>query len=153
MKIIKKFFIPIFAVILFIIGFVKINIINTESLSPLGNTDDNFKVVSDEFGEDFQEFIKDNSMIKIYVGEKNDGLATVKIYNKKIKLTSDNLFINTIKTVGEYIGSTFANIKDKINKSTKTNSEYNKNIEIKDEDNKSDFDKSVDDFIENINNQ
>ena len=153
MKIVKNFFIPIFAVILLIIGFVKINIINTESLSPLGNTDDNFKVVSEEFGEDFQEFIKDNSMIKIYVGEKNDGLATVKIYNKKIKLTSDNLFINTIKTVGEYIGSTFANIKDKINKSTKTNSEYNKNIEIKDEDNKSDFDKSVDDFIENINNQ
>ena len=152
MKIVKNFFIPIFAVILLIIGFVKINIINTESLSPLGNTDDNFKVVSEEFGEDFQEFIKDNSMIKIYVGEKNDGLATVKIYNKKIKLTSDNLFINTIKTVGEYIGSTFANIKDKINKSTKTNSEYNKNIEIKDEDNKSDFDKSVDDFIENINN-
>ena len=152
MKIIKKFFIPIFAVILFIIGFVKINIINTESLSPLGNTDDNFKVVSEEFGEDFQEFIKDNSMIKIYVGEKNDGLATVKIYNKKIKLTSDNLFINTIKTVGEYIGSTFGNIKDKINKSTKTNSEYNENSEVKDEDNKSDFDKSVDDFIENINN-
>ena len=152
MKIVKNFFIPIFAVILLIIGFVKINIINTESLSPLGNTDDNFKVVSEEFGEDFQEFIKDNSMIKIYVGEKNDGLATVKIYNKKIKLTSDNLFINTIKTVGEYIGNAFVNIKDKINKSTKTNSEYNKNIEIKDEDNKSDFDKSVDDFIENINN-
>lgn len=152
MKIVKNFFIPIFAVILLIIGFVKINIINTESLSPLGNTNDNFKVVSEEFGEDFQEFIKDNSMIKIYVGEKNDGLATVKIYNKKIKLTSDNLFINTIKTVGEYIGSTFANIKDKINKSTKTNSEYNENSEVKDEDNKSDFDKSVDDFIENINN-
>ena len=60
MKIIKKFLIPIFAVILLIVGFVKINIINTESLSPLGNTDDNFKVVSEEFGEDFQEFIKDN---------------------------------------------------------------------------------------------
>ena len=152
MKIIKKILIPIFAVILLIVGFVKINIINTESLSPLGNTDDNFKVVSEEFGEDFQEFIKDNSMIKIYVGEKNDGLATVKIYNKKIKLTSDNLFINTIKTVGEYIGSTFANIKDKINKSTKTNSEYNEDSVKTDEDDKNDFDKSVDDFIENINN-
>ena len=102
MKIVKNFFIPIFAVILLIIGFVKINIINTESLSPLGNTNDNFKVVSEEFGEDFQEFIKDNSMVKIYVGEKNDGLATVKIYNKEIKLTSDNLFMNTIKKVREY---------------------------------------------------
>lgn len=152
MKIVKNFFIPIFAVILLIIGFVKINIINTESLSPLGNTNDNFKVVSEEFGEDFQEFIKDNSMVKIYVGEKNDGLATVKIYNKEIKLTSDNLFMNTIKKVREYVDNAFINIKDKINKSTETNSEYNENSEINDKDNKSDFDKSADDFIENINN-
>ena len=152
MKIIKKILIPIFAVILLIIGFVKINIINTESLSPLGNTDDNFKVVSEEFGEDFQEFIKDNSTVKIYVGEKKDGLATVKIYNKEIKLTSDNLFMNTIKTVGEYVNNAFINIKDKINKSTKTNSEYNEDSVKTDQDDKNDFDKSVDDFIENINN-
>ena len=152
MKIIKKILIPIFAVILLIVGFVKINIINTESLSPLGNTDDNFKVVSEEFGEDFQEFIKDNSTVKIYVGEKKDGLATVKIYNKEIKLTSDNLFMNTIKTVGEYVNNAFINIKDKINKSTKTNSEYNEDSVKTDQDDKNDFDKSVDDFIENINN-
>ena len=152
MKIIKKILIPIFAVILLIVGFVKINIINTESLSPLGNTDDNFKVVSEEFGEDFQEFIKDNSTVKIYVGEKKDGLATVKIYNKEIKLTSDNLFMNTIKTAGEYINNAFINIKYKINKSTKTNSEYNEDSVKTDEDDKNDFDKSVDDFIENINN-
>lgn len=152
MKIVKNFFIPIFAVILLIIGFVKINIINTESLSPLGNTNDNFKVVSEEFGEDFQEFIKDNSMVKIYVGEKNDGLATVKIYNKEIKLTSDNLFMNTIKKVREYVDNAFINIKDKINKSTETNSEYNEDSVKTDEDDKNDFDKSVDDFIENINN-
>lgn len=152
MKIIKKILIPIFAVILLIVGFVKINIINTESLSPLGNTDDNFKVVSEEFGEDFQEFIKDNSTVKIYVGEKKDGLATVKIYNKEIKLTSDNLFMNTIKTAGEYINNAFININDKINKSTKTNSEYNEDNVKTDEDDKNDFDKSVDDFIEKINN-
>ena len=152
MKIIKKILIPIFAVILLIVGFVKINIINTESLSPLGNTDDNFKVVSEEFGEDFQEFIKDNSTVKIYVGEKKDGLATVKIYNKEIKLTSDNLFMNTIKTVGEYVNNAFINIKDKINKSKKTNSEYNEDSVKTDQDDKNDFDKSVDDFIENINN-
>ena len=152
MEIIKKFLIPIFAVILLIVGFVKINIINTESLSPLGNTDDNFKVVSEEFGEDFQEFIKDNSTVKIYVGEKNDGLATLKIYNKEIKLTNDNLIMNTIKVAGENVNNVFINIRDKINKSINTNSEYNENsIEIND-DNKSDFDKSVDEFIETINN-
>ena len=91
-------------------------------------------------------------MVKIYVGEKNDGLATVQIYNKEIKLTSDNLFMNTIKKVREYVDNAFINIKDKINKSTETNSEYNENSEINDKDNKSDFDKSADDFIENINN-
>lgn len=153
MKIIKNFLIPIFAVILLLIGCIKINIINTESLSPLGNTDDNFKVVSEEFGEDFQEFIKDNSTVKIYVGEKNDGLATVKIYNKEIKLTNDNLFMNSIKKVGNYFNSIFINIKDKINKTTKTNSEYDENNKVINEDSKSDFDENVDDFIENINNK
>ena len=153
MKIIKNFLIPILAVILLLIGCIKINIINTESLSPLGNTDDNFKVVSEEFGEDFQEFIKDNSTVKIYVGEKNDGLATVKIYNKEIKLTNDNLFMNSIKKVGNYFNSIFINIKDKINKTTKTNSEYDENNKVINEDSKSDFDENVDDFIENINNK
>lgn len=153
MKIIKNFLVPIFAVILLITGFAKINIINTESLSPLGNTDDNFKVVSEEFGKEFQEFIKDNSTVKIYLGEKNDGLATIKLHNTEIKLTSNNLFINSIKKLGKYINKVFINIKDKMNKSTKTNSEYNENGTKIYEDNKSDFDKCIDDFIKNINNQ
>lgn len=125
MKIIKRLLIPIFALIVLIIGFVKINIINTESLAPLGNTDDNFKVVSEEFGDDFKEFIKDNSAVKIYLGEKDDGLATVKLYNKEIKLTSNNFFMNSIKKLGKQISDTFFYIKNKINKSTKTNNENN----------------------------
>ena len=148
MKIIKKILIPIFSVILVIVGFVKINIINTESLSPLGNTDDNFKVVSTEFGEDFQEFIMDKSPVKIYVGEKNDGLATVKVYDKSINLTNNNFLINSIKTLGSYISNTCSSLKDKIIKITKT-----KNENIKNEDNnKSEFDKSVDEFIKNNSN-
>lgn len=123
MKIIKRLFIPIFALLVLIIGFVKINIINTESLAPLGNTDDNFKLVSEEFGDDFKEFIKDNSAVKIYLGEKNDGLATLKLYNKEIKLTSNNFFMNSIKKVGKQISDAFFNIKNKIYKSTKTNNE------------------------------
>ena len=138
-KLIKKYFVPLVAVILLIIGFVKINIVNTESLSPLGTTDDNFKVVSTEFGEDFQEFIMDKSPVKIYVGEKNDGLATVKVYDKSI---------NSIKTLGSYISNTCSSLKDKIIKITKT-----KNENIKNEDNnKSEFDKSVDEFIKNNSN-
>ena len=64
-KLIKKYFVPLVAVILLIIGFVKINIVNTESLSPLGTTDDNFKVVSTEFGEDFQEFMLVKKMMAL----------------------------------------------------------------------------------------
>lgn len=145
-KLIKKYFVPLVAVILLIIGFVKINIVNTESLSPLGTTDDNFKVVSTEFGEDFQEFIMDKSPVKIYVGEKNDGLATVKVYDKSINLTNNNFLINSIKTLGSYISNTCSSLKDKIIKITKT-----KNENIKNEDNnKSEFDKSVDEFIKII---
>ena len=147
-KLIKKYFVPLVAVILLIIGFVKINIVNTESLSPLGTTDDNFKVVSTEFGEDFQEFIMDKSPVKIYVGKKNDGLATVKVYDKSINLTNNNFLINSIKTLGSYISNTCSSLKDKIIKITKT-----KNENIKNEDNnKSEFDKSVDEFIKNNSN-
>ena len=147
-KLIKKYFVPLVAVILLIIGFVKINIVNTESLSPLGTTDDNFKVVSTEFGEDFQEFIMDKSPVKIYVGEENDGLATVKVYDKSINLTNNNFLINSIKTLGSYISNTCSSLKDKIIKITKT-----KNENIKNEDNnKSEFDKSVDEFIKNNSN-
>ena len=147
-NLIKKYFVPLVAVILLIIGFVKINIVNTESLSPLGTTDDNFKVVSTEFGEDFQEFIMDKSPVKIYVGEKNDGLATVKVYDKSINLTNNNFLINSIKTLGSYISNTCSSLKDKIIKITKT-----KNENIKNEDNnKSEFDKSVDEFIKNNSN-
>ena len=147
-KLIKKYFVPLVAVILLIIGFVKINIVNTESLSPLGTTDDNFKVVSTEFGEDFQEFIMDKSPVKIYVGEKNDGLATVKVYDKSINLTNNNFLINSIKTLGSYISNTCSSLKDKIIKITKT-----KNENIKNEDNnKSECDKSVDEFIKNNSN-
>ena len=147
-SLIKKYFVPLVAVILLIIGFVKINIVNTESLSPLGTTDDNFKVVSTEFGEDFQEFIMDKSPVKIYVGEKNDGLATVKVYDKSINLTNNNFLINSIKTLGSYISNTCSSLKDKIIKITKT-----KNENIKNEDNnKSEFDKSVDEFIKNNSN-
>ena len=60
---------------------------------------------------------------------------------------------NTIKKFGKYVGNAFINIKDKINKSTETNNEYNKNSKNSGvKDNKSEFDKSIDDFIENLNN-
>lgn len=151
MTIIKNYFVPIVAIIIFIVGFIKINIVNTEALSPLGNTDDNFKVVSTEFGEDFQEFIMDKSAVKIYVGEKDDGLSSLKLHNKEINLTNDNFFMNTIIKIKRYINNGFMNIKDKINKYTKTNDVNNEVDENSDKKNQSEFDKNVDDFIKNIN--
>ena len=141
-KLIKIYFIPLISIILLIIGFVEVNIINTESLSPLGTTDDNFKVVSDEFGEDFQEFIMDKSPIKIYVGEKNDGMATVKFYNKYINLTNNNFIMNFIKNLATYTNKAYINIRDKISGITKNNKE-NSNYK------ESDFDKNINEFIKN----
>ena len=141
-KLIKIYFIPLISIILLIIGFVEVNIINTESLSPLGTTEDNFKVVSDEFGEDFQEFIMDKSPIKIYVGEKNDGMATVKFYNKYINLTNNNFIMNFIKDLAKYTNKDYINIRDKISGITKNNKENNDYKE-------SDFDKNINEFIKN----
>lgn len=141
-KLIKIYFIPLISIILLIIGFVEVNIINTESLSPLGTTEDNFKVVSDEFGEDFQEFIMDKSPIKIYVGEKNDGMATVKFYNKYINLTNNNFIMNFIKNLATYTNKAYINIRDKISEITKNNKE-NSNYK------ESDFDKNINEFIKN----
>ena len=61
--------------------------------------------------------------------------------------------MNSIKKVGGYFNRIFINVKDKINKTTKTNSEYYENNKVINEDSKSEFDKNVDDFIENINNK
>lgn len=141
-KLIKIYFIPLISIILLIIGFVEVNIINTESLSLLGTTEDNFKVVSDEFGEDFQEFIMDKSPIKIYVGEKNDGMATVKFYNKYINLTNNNFIMNFIKDLAIYTNKAYINIRDKISGITKNNKE-NSNYK------ESDFDKNINEFIKN----
>ena len=141
-KLIKIYFIPLISIILLIIGFVEVNIINTESLSPLGTTEDNFKVVSDEFGEDFQEFIMDKSPIKIYVGEKNDGKATVNFYNKYINLTKKNFIKKFIKDLATYTNKAYINIRDKISGITKNNKE-NSNYK------ESDFDKNINEFIKN----
>ena len=143
MTIFKKYIIPMVLLILVAIGAIKINIINTKSLSPLGNSDDNFNLVSEEFGEDFQEFIMDKSAIKIYTGEENDNLAMVKVFNKEINLTMDNIFLKKLKPVFNYIEKTVANIKDKFNENRKNNNDNSNSVDSYDLDN------TVDDFIEN----
>lgn len=97
----KKYLIMIFSSLILIfvsIGLVKINVINTKSLSPVGNTDDNKKIVNTEFGEEFNSFIQDNSNVKIYNNE-NKGEYLVTINDNRIKIKEESYLINGIKKV------------------------------------------------------
>ncbi|AQM60222.1 hypothetical protein I3900191A7_20420 [Clostridium baratii] len=104
-KLITSFFIVISFIT--IVSLVNINMINTESLSPIGNTYDNFKLVSSEFGEDFTGFIQDNSNIKIY---EDNGEFIVSLNNKKIKIKEESKIINGIKSIILSIGNGFSKI-------------------------------------------
>lgn len=141
---IKKYLVPIIATIIVIIGCIYVNIKTTEALSPIGNTEDNYLIVSKEFGDDFSEFIKDKSPVKIYLGEEGDKQAVVKVFNKEIKLTSKNIFIKAIGTAVNTLKNISSNIKDKFIRNTE-----NSNIP---EDSKEEIDDVVDDFIKNIEN-
>lgn len=97
----KKYLIIIFSSLILIfvsIGLVRINIINTKALSPVGNTDDNKKIVNTEFGEEFNSFIQDNSNVKIYNNE-NDGDYLVTINENRIKIKEESYLINIMKKV------------------------------------------------------
>lgn len=104
-KLITSFFIVILFVT--IVSLININMINTKSLSPIGNTYDNFKLVSSEFGEDFTGFIQDNSNIKIY---EDNGEFIVSLNNKKIKIKEESKIINGIKNIILSIGNGFSKI-------------------------------------------
>lgn len=76
------------SILLFIavaVGVIKINITNTRALSPLGNSKENYEIVSEEFGEDFSKFIKDNSILKIYCNKGENILIRIKDNSFKIK--------------------------------------------------------------------
>ena len=91
----KKVFKTIFLIVLFcvtLIGLIKVNILNTKALSPLGNTNDNYKLVSEEFGEDFSNFIQDKSPVKIYVEEDEETM--VRLGEKDFIIKSESNLIN-----------------------------------------------------------
>lgn len=82
---------------------IKINIINTRALSPLGNSKENYEIVSEEFGEDFSKFIKDNSVLKIYCNKGEDIL--VRINESNFKIRSDLSFLEDFKKkINELVG-------------------------------------------------
>ena len=96
----KKVFKTIFLIVLFcvtLIGLIKVNILYTKALSPLGNTNDNYKLVSEEFGEDFSNFIQDKSPVKIYVEEDEETM--VRLGEKDFIIKSESNLINFAKGV------------------------------------------------------
>lgn len=158
----------IFSLMVFI-GFIQINIINTKALSPVGNGEDNYELVKEEFGEDFEEFIRDDAEVKIYTSQLENDSTIIKIEDKEFKVSTDNVVTEKIYMVGSKIYSGFTSIKNKINgkikndnKNEETNStnegdkEDINNIEVEGKKentngNNDKLDKIVDDFLEKSN--
>ncbi|MGL5086251.1 MAG: hypothetical protein ACRC68_11155 [Clostridium sp.] len=141
----KRKIIPMIIVIIIgLAGFIKINMINTKALSPIGNAKDNYELVSEEFGEDFKEFIKDNAEVKIYAGEDGED-ATIKINEKEFRLKKENPFLNGAAAVGTKIKDGFISGKEKIDEKIR---DINKNNSEK-ENTSTELDEAVDDFIKN----
>ena len=93
----KKVLPAVLILFLFLAGIIKVDIINTKALSPLGNTNKNYKLVSEKFGEDFSKFIKDNSFLKIYKETEKDIL--VRVGNNDFKIRNESAFTEKIKEI------------------------------------------------------
>ena len=91
----------IFILFIILLGIIKIDMINTKALSPLGNTNENYRLVSNEFGEDFSNFIKDNSFLKIY--KESEKHVLVKIGNNDFRINNQSSFIKKIEEIIERI--------------------------------------------------
>ncbi|MBE6051620.1 MAG: hypothetical protein E7214_13475 [Clostridium sp.] len=79
-------------------GLIKINVLNTKALSPLGNAKENYEKVKDKLGKDFSGFIYDNANIKIYNNEK--GNILIRVGDKDFKISKESAII---KKAGEVI--------------------------------------------------
>lgn len=102
LRIISPIFLILFVIL---IGIIKIDIINTKALSPLGNTNENYELVSEEFGEDFSNFIKDDAFLKIYKESEDEML--VRLGNNDFKIQSESAFIDKIQEVIDNLKSKF----------------------------------------------
>lgn len=143
----KKYLIFCVIAIFIIISVIKINIINTEILSPVGNFQDNFNKINEEFAEDFSEFIMDKSPVKIYLGEEGDSSATVKINKKEISLTKNNPFLKIFNPVINFFENSYKKIEEKFIKKTDSDKPVNE------EESNSELENVVDDFINSLESE
>ena len=128
--------------IIVVLGVIKINIINTKALSPVGNGEDNYELVKEEFGKDFEEFIKDDAEVKIYTPRDEIENTTVRIYDKEFIINTNNRLTEKFYEMGGFLYNGFSSIIDKINGKIKNN-EINNESE--------DLDKIINDFLEENN--
>ncbi|WP_148347211.1 hypothetical protein [Clostridium butyricum] len=96
-KYVLKTVVPIIVMTVLVIAcLIHINIINTKTLSPLGNTKQNYELVSEKFGADFANFIKDNSFLKIYEDSDNKKVL-VRLGDAEFKISSESEIIKYIE--------------------------------------------------------
>ena len=127
------------------VGFIKINIINTKALSPIGNGEDNYELVKEEFGEDFEEFIKDKSEVKIYTVNEINENVTIKVLDKEYILKTNNILTRSFYNLGEGI---YNNLTKLVNNIKGINFKTNKESKEVNSDNQG-LDEIIDDFLEN----
>ncbi|MBD7913991.1 hypothetical protein H9660_02420 [Clostridium sp. Sa3CUN1] len=130
--------------IITLLGFIQINVTNTKALSPVGNGEDNYELVKEEFGEDFEEFIKDDAEIKIYIPNDNNENTTVKVKSKEYIINMNNKITEGFYNMGGFIYNGFDSIINKISgKIKKDKKEENLN---------QDLDNIINDFLKQNNN-
>lgn len=132
--------------ILVLVGFIRINIINTKALSPIGNGEDNYELVKEEFGEEFEEFIKDKTEVKIYTKSLNNDNTVIKLSNKDYILKTDNILTRSFYNLGELIYNNLNKVVNTI-KNIDINIIKNKKENTKDEMKNEDVEKAINEFL------
>ncbi|MGG7057056.1 hypothetical protein ACQPUZ_02030 [Clostridium tertium] len=129
--------------IIIVLGFIQINVINTKALSPIGNGEDNYELVREEFGKDFEEFIRDDAEVKIYTPNDNNENMMVKVFDKELIINFNNKITEKFYNLGGFIYNGFNSIINNFNGKTNNTEDSN---------NSEDLDKIINDFLEENNN-
>lgn len=113
LKILKKikYIVISISIITVIIGLIRVNIINTKALSPLGNSKENYEKIKNSFGDEFSKFINDNATVKIYEDEKTDSIL-VRVGYKDYKIRKQSYVIEKIEDAVKSFEDVSKNIFD-----------------------------------------
>lgn len=141
---INKKIIPgiIISLLIIFFGFIKINIITTKALSPIGNSESNYEKIKKEFGHEFEEFIKDDSFIKIYDNRESEDRFTVKVGDIEFLVKDTNVVIEKFQEYYTYFITGYGIAKENVEeKLAFINKNKEEKLEEKDEE-------KVEDIIE-----